>query len=85
MASITALLVAVSFAAGCATLVVGYRLGHGEASLLSHLNWAMGTLLLQFAAVCVATVHARAESRQWRALEMELEAARSKEDSAGKA
>ncbi len=75
MGTITALLVALSFVTGCITLVVGYRVGHGEATLVTHLSWAMGTLLLQFAAACIAIMHARAERQYVAALEQALEAA----------
>ena len=77
MGSITAFLVAASFVSGCITLVVGYRVGHGETELINHLSWAIGTLLLQFAATCVALMHARAERRYVSALEQALESARS--------
>lgn len=76
MGTITAVLVVLSFASGCMTLVVGYQVGHGEATLTNHLSWAMGTLLLQFAAACIAIMHARAERRYVSALEQALESAR---------
>lgn len=72
MGTITAVLVLLSFVSGCVTLVVGYRLGHDEATLTSHLSWAMVTLLLQFAAACIAIMHARAEKRYVSSLENAL-------------
>lgn len=75
MGTITAILVLASFVSGCVTLVVGYRVGHGEATLTSHLGWAMVTLLVQFAAACIAIMHARAEKRYVSALEHALEEA----------
>jgi hypothetical protein len=74
---VTAVLVCLSFVAGCITLVVGYRVGHEEASLIDHLGWGVGTLLLQFAAACVAVIHARAEREATAELERALERATS--------
>lgn len=85
MGAITAFLIGLSFLSGCVTLVVGYRVGHGETPLVTHLSWAMGTLLLQFAATCVALMHARAERRYVSALEEALEAARSGAETGGSA
>ncbi len=76
MGTITAFLVALSFATGCITLVVGYQVGHGETTLVTHLSWAMGTLFLQFAATCIAVMHARAERRYVASLEEALAAVR---------
>ena len=75
MAGITALLVFLSFVAGCITLVVGYQVGHGETPLANHLTWGIVTLILQFTAVCISVMHARAEKRYVRALEEALEVA----------
>lgn len=72
MGTITAFLIGLSFVTGCVTLVVGYEVGHGAAELTSHLSWAMGTLLLQFAASCIAFMHARAERQYVSALEEAL-------------
>ena len=72
MGTITAVLVALSFVTGCVTLVVRYRVGHGETELVTHLSWAMGTLFLQFAATCIAVMHARAERRYVQSLERAL-------------
>lgn len=69
MGTITAILIGLSLVTGCVTLQVGYQVGHGQTELVSHLNWAMGTLLLQFAATCIAFMHARAEKRYVTALE----------------
>ncbi|MDG2305583.1 MAG: hypothetical protein P8R42_13260 [Candidatus Binatia bacterium] len=85
MGTITALLVALSFVTGCVTLVVGYQVGHGETPLVTHLSWAMGTLLLQFAAACIAVMHARAERRYVSSLEKALEAASLDVESGGSA
>lgn len=85
MGTITAVLVALSFVSGCVTLVIGYRLGHEDATLTSHLSWAMGTLLLQFAAACIAIMHARAERRYVSALEQALENAARDVESGGSA
>jgi hypothetical protein len=85
MATVTAALVVLSFVSGCVTLVVGYRLGHGTMTLVAHLGWAMATLLLQFAAACIAVVHARAERRYVAALEEALQRAGSGVETQGPA
>lgn len=74
MGAITAVLVTCSFVSGCVTMVLGWGVGHGTTEMVSHLGWAMGTLLLQFAAACVAVMHARAERRYVAELETALEA-----------
>jgi len=85
MGTITTLLVALSFVSGCVTLFVGYQVGHGTAPLITHLGWGIGTLLLQFAATCVALMHTRAERRYVSALEEALESARARVETGGSA
>lgn len=60
MPTVTAIFVVLAFLAGCVTAVVGFRVGHGESSLPTLLDWAAVTLVLQLCAACIAVVHARA-------------------------
>jgi hypothetical protein len=60
MASVTALLVLLSFLAGCVTFVLGVRAGHDATPLAHHLYWGALTLVLQLFATGIAIVHARA-------------------------
>lgn len=64
MATVTAFIVLLAFVAGCVTLVLGVRLGHGESDLGQHLTWGVLTLVLQLFATAIAFVHARASSAQ---------------------
>lgn len=60
MATVTALIVVLSFVAGCITAVVGVWVGRGESPVALLLNWGALTLVLQLSAACIAVVHARA-------------------------
>lgn len=64
MATVTALLVLLSFLAGCVTFVLGVRVGHGSSPLSDHLTWGALTLVLQLFATGIAIVHARAAARR---------------------
>lgn len=60
MATVTALVVVLAFVSGCITAVVGVWVGRGQSPVTLVLNWGALTLVLQLAAACIATVHARA-------------------------
>lgn len=61
MASVTALLVVLSFVSGCITAVVGVWVGRGQSPVTLVMNWAALTLVLQLFAACIALFHARAD------------------------
>jgi len=61
VATVTALIVTLSFVAGCITAVVGVWVGRGTSPVSLLLNWGALTLVLQLFATCIAVVHARAD------------------------
>lgn len=61
---VTPLVVMASFISGCVAFVEGVRVGRGLSPLANHMTWGAITLVLQFFAVCVATVHARQSERR---------------------
>ncbi len=73
MSGVTALLAIASFLAGLAAFAAGMRAGHGEGTLYSHLAWGVGALFLQGFTAIVASMHARARSREVDALTTEIE------------
>jgi uncharacterized membrane protein YjfL (UPF0719 family) len=86
LATVTSLLVLASFLMGCATFVVGVRVGHGSSTLVMHMTWGALTLVVQLFAVCVATIHARHSEQQIALLQRalaEAEAGRSGADAGG--
>ena len=75
MARVTLWLALLAFATGVAAFVVGFRVGHGESDLATHLNWGALSLLLQLFTVLVAGVHARASAREIESLRAALDQA----------
>lgn len=73
MAGVTAFMALASFLAGTITAVLGYRAGHGEASLSTVMTWAAGTLLLQAFTAFVAAIHGRAHRAELAALYEEID------------
>lgn len=73
MAGVTALMALASFLAGATTAVLGYRAGHGDASLSTVMAWAAGTLLLQAFTAFVAAIHGRAHRAELAALYAEID------------
>lgn len=73
MAGVTAFMAIASLVGSIATAVLGYRAGHGAASLSSVLTCGAGTLLLQAFTAFVATVHGRANRAELEALYTAIE------------
>ncbi len=71
MSTATALLVVLAFLFGCVTWWFGFRVAYEQSPLASLLYAGAFTFVLQFAAACLAVIHARAS----RAVEDDPEAA----------